>query len=338
VVAEELAGRLRARGSRCEIVDMIEAAGPPGARLAWTYRQVLAKAPALYGAAMRIWARAPRLVETLAAATSGHFDRTLERAVRRIQPDVVVATYNLAGQALGRLVRRGRIGTPLVVYVTDPGAHPYWVSRSAALHLVITEQTAAGLRRAGAGRVEVVTPLLRPGAHPVADRRRVRADLRLPSGRTRICVVNGGSWAAGRLADTVRLLLRDASVTPVVLCGDNGRLAEAVRVLGAVPVPWTPDVLRYLSAADVVVDNAGGQTCLEALACGTPVVVYRPIPGHGRLNARTLAATGLATFARTPGALLAAVRDPVPAQLPACGHDPADAVLSVLHQFGSAAG
>jgi UDP-N-acetylglucosamine:LPS N-acetylglucosamine transferase len=204
------------------------------------------------------------------------------------------------------------------------------VSRPAALHLALTDITADGLRRAGAGRVEVVAPLLRPDAAPVADRNRVRAELGLPPDATRICLVNGGSWAAGRLADTVRLLLRDRDTTPVALCGRDDELARRVRSLGAVAVPWTTHVSRYLASADVMVDNAGGQTCLEALACGTPVVLFRPIPGHGRLNAQTLAAAGLAAYARTDDQLLAAVRNPPPGRFPASGQDPAEAVLAVL--------
>jgi UDP-N-acetylglucosamine:LPS N-acetylglucosamine transferase len=291
----------------------------------------LAHAPALYGGAMRLWARAPRLAEMVSALSARRFDRALDGAVQRVRPDLVVTTYNLAAQALDRLARRGRLSAPVVVYVTDPGPHPYWVSRSAALHMAFTAPTAEGLGRAGARHVEVVRPVLRSDAGSAPVRQSARARLGLPSDDRLIALVNGGSWAAGRLAETVAQLLQDDDVMPVVLCGRDPRLATLVRSLPrAVAVPWTEDVLLYLAAADVVVDNAGGQTCLEALACGTPVVVFRPLPGHGRLNAQALADAGLATFARRPDELLPAVRRPVAAALPAQGRDPAEAVLAVL--------
>jgi UDP-N-acetylglucosamine:LPS N-acetylglucosamine transferase len=271
------------------------------------------------------------------AASARPFDRALEHAVRELRPDLIVATYNLAAQALGRLVRQGRIATALVVYVTDAGPHPYWVTRSASLHLAFMTLTAHGLRGAGAERVEVVRPVLRPGADAPPKRREARAHLGLPAAE-RVCLVNGGSWAAGRLADTVRLLRDDATCRPYVLCGRDRRLADLVRSLPpAVAVPWTKEALRYLAAADVVVDNAGGQTCLEALACGTPVVIFRPLPGHGRLNARALAATGTATFARTPDQLLAAIRNPAPGLLPAEGRDPAEVILDEVRRARTAA-
>jgi hypothetical protein len=53
-----------------------------------------------------------------------------------------------------------------------------------------------------------------------------------------------------------------------------------------------------LRAADVLVENAGGLTALEAMACGLPVATYRPIPGHGRANAGTMARAGVTTWVR----------------------------------------
>jgi UDP-N-acetylglucosamine:LPS N-acetylglucosamine transferase len=68
-------------------------------------------------------------------------------------------------------------------------------------------------------------------------------------------------------------------------------------------------VIGVLAAADVIVDNAGGTTCWEALAVGRPTVIYRPIAGHGRLNAAALQEAGLAYCAKSPVDLLAAVRE-----------------------------
>ncbi len=336
VVAEELARRLRARGADCQVADLIELAGDAGDRLRRTYQRVLTTAPWLYDAAMRLWARAPRLAEAGMAASSRPFERALAAALSRTQPDLVVATYNLAAQQVGRLLpgRPGDVG--LLTYVTDPGPHPYWVSERAVLHLVLSGPTADGLRRYGARRVQVVRPVLRPEfAHP-PTRADARARLQLPQGRA-LCVVNGGSWAAGRLLDTVRVLLSTGRCLPVVLCGRDRSLQGRVRSMpGVIAVPWTTDVPQWLAAADVLVDNAGGQTCFEALASGTPVVLYRPLPGHGRINAEAMAAAGFATYARNPDELASAITNP--GRVPVFeGPDPADVVMDVVARTESAA-
>jgi UDP-N-acetylglucosamine:LPS N-acetylglucosamine transferase len=65
----------------------------------------------------------------------------------------------------------------------------------------------------------------------------------------------------------------------------------------------------YTIAADVVVTNAGGATGLEALACGRPVLMHRPIAAHGRANAQLMADAGLAMVCETDGELGDAVRE-----------------------------
>jgi hypothetical protein len=71
---------------------------------------------------------------------------------------------------------------------------------------------------------------------------------------------------------------------------------------------WTEEMARYTIAADVVVMNAGGATGLEALACGRPVLMHRPIAAHGRANARLMAEAGLALVSEKDGELAATVQ------------------------------
>lgn len=53
-----------------------------------------------------------------------------------------------------------------------------------------------------------------------------------------------------------------------------------------------------MHACDVLVQNAGGLTSLEAFASGLPVASYRCIPGHGQTNAAALEEAGLAVWIR----------------------------------------
>ncbi|MFG2969829.1 UDP-N-acetylglucosamine--N-acetylglucosamine transferase, partial [Streptomyces sp. NPDC048288] len=58
-----------------------------------------------------------------------------------------------------------------------------------------------------------------------------------------------------------------------------------------------------MHACDVLVQNAGGLTSLEAFAAGLPVASYRCIPGHGQTNAAALDEAGLAVWIRDPAGL-----------------------------------
>lgn len=321
-VAAELARRLRSAGARVEIVDVLAAAGPAGARLRSTYRRLLRWAPWLYDASMRFWLRFPAPLERLTAAQAQPFEDAIARA--SAGADVVVATYNLAAQCLGRLVASGRVAARSATVVIDPGPHPYWVSPAVELHLVPSRAVATALTRYGAQRTVVVGPLLRPEfTHPPA-RAAARIELGLPP-RQRIVLLTAGSWAAGDVDATVRALRprRAAAGTDdtllVVLCGRDERLRDRLAGrAGVLAVGWTRSVAGYLAAADVVVDNAGGLTFAEALACGAPVVLYRPLPGHGRLNVAALTAAGLARRARSAADLRWLVSVPAPGAPAAC--------------------
>jgi len=61
---------------------------------------------------------------------------------------------------------------------------------------------------------------------------------------------------------------------------------------------WTEAMPDLLLAADVLLQNAGGLTCMEAFATGLPVVSYRPIAGHGLANAAEMERAGVALYAR----------------------------------------
>jgi UDP-N-acetylglucosamine:LPS N-acetylglucosamine transferase len=309
-VAGELARRVRAAGGTAQVVDLVTDTGAAGQRLRATYRTLLEHAPWVYGAAMSFWSVWPGPLEAFTAWQARPFEALIERAVREFGPDVVVCTYNLASQCAGRLLQQGKISACVITLVVDPGAHRYWIGRGVDLVLALTPVTAADLRALGARRVAVVDPVLRPQFDQPPDREAARARLGLASA-ARIAVLSAGSWAVGGIGRTLADVRRAPDIETVVLCGRDGTLrARLQAVPGVHAVPWTPDVAQYLAAADVLVDNAGGQTCWEALACHTPVLLYRPLPGHGKINARTLERAGIARWARGPGQLAQLIAEP----------------------------
>jgi UDP-N-acetylglucosamine:LPS N-acetylglucosamine transferase len=305
--ATELTRRLRGRGHQVRVVDYLMLPRlRQGELLRGFYRQLVTRAPAAYGLAMTQWQLHPRFFERLTAAGAGGYERPLAALLDRLRPAAVVSTYNLASQSLGRMRADGRLDAPLTCYVTDPGAHRYWVAAGADAHLAPLPQTAAALRDWGAAGVSTVAPLV--AAAPRLDKAAARRRWALRDDDT-VALVNGGSWGVGGATGTARLLAGE-DVVPVVLCGRSRRLARQVAaVSGARGVPWTDDVAGLLAGSDVVVDNAGGTTCWEALAAGRPVVVHSPIGGHGRLNAAALADAGLARWTTNDAGLRRAVAD-----------------------------
>jgi processive 1,2-diacylglycerol beta-glucosyltransferase len=135
------------------------------------------------------------------------------------------------------------------------------------------------------------------------DRAAIRARFGFVNDKPLVLVMGGGGGVGpmGDLAE--RLASLPAAPQILVLCGTNARLRREVE--GMAPafagrlraLPFTPDVDLLLEASDMVVSKAGGLTCAEALVKHTPLVIFKPTPGHEVANAQFLEAGGAAVHA-----------------------------------------
>jgi UDP-N-acetylglucosamine:LPS N-acetylglucosamine transferase len=275
---------------------------PGGRAMCGSYKRIISRAPGLY---QHIYARTER------HGHPGRVQRGLlrgaERAVLAAVPAdavAVVATYPLAAQVLGRLRRSGRLAVPVATLFTDFAVHPLWIADGVDLYLAATDASAAQALAHGAARVRTVGPLVDRRFRP-ADRRtrtaaRERFGLPLAEG-AKLALLLGGSWGVGAIEQTAVDLAASGVVTPVVVCGRNAALAERLRTRGLAHVfGWVDDMPGLMAAADVMVQNAGAASTLEAFAAGLPVATYRELAGHGRGNAEVLDTAGLAAWIRTP--------------------------------------
>jgi UDP-N-acetylglucosamine:LPS N-acetylglucosamine transferase len=303
--AAALADRMTVRGYSVDRHDFLGLM-PGGRVLCGSYKRIITRAPALYQC---IYERTER--NGRPGAVQRRLLRAAERAVLAAIPAdtvVVVATYPLAAQVLGRLRRTGRLAIPVATLFTDFSVHPLWIADGVDLYLAATGATAALARRHGAtGRVSAVGPLVdgRFGPATRAAQTAARERFGLPSADgAKLALLLGGSWGVGAIEETAADLAATGLVTPVVVCGRNEALAERLRAQGVEHVfGWVDDMPGLMAAADVMVQNAGAASTLEAFASGLPVATYRCLPGHGRANAEVLDDAGLAVWVREPGDL-----------------------------------
>lgn len=328
-VAAELSRRLTARGHRVETIDVLSllplGLGPGLRRF---YAVVIRRAPWVYGVIYRLFFVPRGRIRGGTGPVVAPMAAALRRRLEPGPPDAVVPVFHLAAQVCGRLRTRGVLRAPSAVLVTDFAVHRQWVHPGNDVHLCPTTRAADAVRRMGGRGVHVVGPVVNPAFVPPADPDRdpphhphPAPDSARPVApdpqRGAPVLVSGGAWAAGSRLERTAALLVAAGYVPVVLCGrDQGLRRRLARVPGAVPLGWTDDMAVVLSGVRALVDNAAGQTAVQAMAAGVPVVAHRPIPGHGADGARRMAQAGAATLADDERGLLAAL-DRVTADGPA---------------------
>jgi len=302
--AHEMRRRLEAQGYDVEVRDYLTAVRPLGWIVKVSYGGMLKRIPASYN--WLYWAmERGGFVWMLTRFACSWARRSMRRWLAR-GADVVVSTYPLASQTLGQLRARRELGVPLVTFLTDFSVHHAWVHPHVDLHLANSDESARQARRLGARRVVVAGPLVPAifrGRHDPDRRNALRAELGLPLDEP-LALLSAGSWGVGEVAQTAREILASGAATPVVVCGRNEELLrELTATPGVVALGWTDRMADLMAASDVLVQNAGGLSCMEAFATGLPVLSYRSIPGHGRHNADTMDSAGVAAWVRDPADL-----------------------------------
>jgi UDP-N-acetylglucosamine:LPS N-acetylglucosamine transferase len=341
--AGELARRLRGAGLAVDRHDFLDQLpGALGRLICDSYHNMLLAAPwsyrALYGSLDRS--------KVLSVQVSLFSALSTRRMLRSIGPDarVVVSTYPLASQVLGRLRATGRLKVPVVTYLTDYSVHRLWVAEGVDAHTAVHDVAAAQARVLGAAQVVTVDPAVDPRFHrrTPASRDAARAKFALPA-HGALALLVGGSWGIGEFDETVREVTATGAARCVVVCGQNDDLRRRLLEQGVEHVlGWVDEMPDLMHACDVLVQNAGGMTVYEARACGLPVLTYRTLPGHGATNAQALDEAGTAPWVRDADDLrdaLEKVLCDTPADgadvVPEFAADPVTVILGVAPQHAA---
>ena len=311
--AAELARRLVASDYHVEVVDFLHLM-PFGLgralratytfqlrHCAWTYELGYR---ALGAAGNLLWRINVLLVSVLTR-------RSVSKLIMVAQPDAVVSTYPFASLVLGHLRATGELRVPAVTYLTDFAVHPLWVHSGIDLHLAVSGQSAEAATRRGAGASIGTGPLVADRFRaPVGSRDEVRHRLGIPT-TARVALVVAGSLGLGTMPDVVEAVTTCGNYHVIAVCGRNAKLQVALAKAGfaGTVLGWTDDMPELMSASDVLIENAGGLTAMEAFAAGLPVVTYRAIAGHGRDNASSMNSAMVSRYARTEAELAVSLHD-----------------------------
>jgi processive 1,2-diacylglycerol beta-glucosyltransferase len=230
------------------------------------------------------------------------------RLLKRVQPDLCVATHFLPGEILAWLVAKRKLLAKNVIVVTDYDVHAMWLCRTVSRYYVAIPEAREYLAGIGVPR-----ELLRVTGIPIdpvfslpLERPAARKHLKLDASAPLLLLAAGG-YGVGPVEQLVKdLLALEKPWQLVAIAGKaekvRKRLEEFARSAGTlsngsprlVPVGFTTEMDRYMAAADLLVGKAGGLTTSEALARHLPMALIEPIPGQEYRNADHLLEMGAA--------------------------------------------
>jgi processive 1,2-diacylglycerol beta-glucosyltransferase len=230
------------------------------------------------------------------------------RLLKRVQPDLCVATHFLAAEIIAWLIAERKLHARNAIVVTDYDVHAMWLCRTVDRYYVAINEAEEYLGRIGVPREKVrVTGIpIDPLFAQSLDRGESRRVLGLDLAATMI-LISAGGYGVGPVEQLVGDLLELKRPWQVVAIA--GRAEKVLKRLEAisrsagklssgaprlVPVGFTKEMDKYMAAADLLVGKAGGLTTSEALARALPMALIEPIPGQEERNADHLLEGGAA--------------------------------------------
>jgi processive 1,2-diacylglycerol beta-glucosyltransferase len=307
--AQALEKAFAARGDcAVEHIDTIEYVSKLFERLYdKAYISMVRHAPALMGVLYdrtdKPWENAGRRL-ALDRLNSGPMIRLL----KRVQPDLCVATHFLAAEIIAWLIAKKKLRAHNAIVVTDYDVHAMWLCQTVERYYVAIPEAAEYLANIRVPREKLrvtgipVDPLF---AQPI-DRGEARRALGLDASAT--CVLlSAGGYGVGPIEQLVKDLLALGKPWQVVAIAGKAedvrkRLEAVAKNAGKLPsgaarfvaVGFTKEMDKYMAAADLLVGKAGGLTTSEALARNLPMALIEPIPGQEERNADHLLEAGAA--------------------------------------------
>ena len=230
------------------------------------------------------------------------------RLLKRVQPDLCVATHFLPAEILAWLIAKRKLRAKNAIAVTDYDVHAGWLCRTVSRYYVAIPEAAEYLAGIGVPReiVRVTGIPIDPVFSAPLDRAAARRSLRLDPAAPMILLATGGYGVGpvGQLVEELLALERPWQLVAIAGKGEGvkKRLDELARAAGVlasaqprlVPVGFTTQMDEYMAADDLLVGKAGGLTTSEALARHLPMALIEPIPGQEFRNADHLLENGTA--------------------------------------------
>ncbi|HXT26171.1 MAG TPA: glycosyltransferase [Candidatus Eisenbacteria bacterium] len=230
------------------------------------------------------------------------------RMLKRVQPDLCVATHFLPAEILAWLIAKKKLQAKNAIVVTDYDVHAMWLCRTVSRYYVAIPEATEYLAGIGVPReiVRVTGIPIDPLFAVPLDRFAARAHLRLdPS--VPIILLAAGGYGVGPVEQLVQDLLALRKPWQLVAIAGKAEkvrksLDEIARSAGTlssgnarlVSVGFTNEMDKYMAAANLLVGKAGGLTTSEALARHLPMALIEPIPGQEFRNADHLLENGAA--------------------------------------------
>ncbi len=207
------------------------------------------------------------------------------------KPDILINTFPI--NAVPEFRRRTGKVIPTFNVITDYCLHRLWLHDDIDRYYVSTDQLKSKILSEGVFHSKVVVSgiPIRPAFSEVKDKRLLYRKYGLTTDKEIILILGGAQGVFSKMKEICETLLQNTNHQIAVVCGKNLTLRNDLAPLVSKyserfrPFGYVERIDELYRLASVMVTKPGGITLTEATAIGTPVILYKPVPGQERENA-----------------------------------------------------
>jgi UDP-N-acetylglucosamine:LPS N-acetylglucosamine transferase len=221
------------------------------------------------------------------------------KALRRIDPHLVMSTHPLLTKELTFAMRRWDLNRPLAMLFSDPiGVHHTWLTeKRAAITFAPTRETYRQALATGfdPARLHFTGWPVRGQFYHVDPNARGDTLTQLGLSPQKFTLfMQGGGEGAAKFGRSVEKLLDLPEIQIILATGTNKALLQQFHHHPNIhPLPFTKHIAPFMSAADVVMGKAGPNMLFETLTLGKPFIASAYIPGQEEVNLEFIERHGL---------------------------------------------
>ncbi len=242
--------------------------------------------------ALWLWKAEFKLTDGTRRARMAHeiskhtFAISILRAIRRVNPELIISTYPFLTSEVIYAMRLSRIRRPFLILFSDPNeVHCSWLTeKRAQATFAPTQETYQQALASGFDPLRTYFT-----GWPVRGQFYHAAPIPLPQlglDENRFTVfLQGGGDGAAKFAHTVENLLDIEGVQIILATGTNRKLYDRFKGRANIhPLLFTDEIAPYMASANVVMGKAGPNVLFETVTLGKPFIATAYIPGQEEVN------------------------------------------------------
>ncbi|MDV2685054.1 glycosyltransferase [Alkalihalophilus lindianensis] len=297
--SKALKKQLETKGHSVTIVDTFYAIHPLLHKVFFVlYLSMIKRAPNLWGRLYKYGADYSWFL--IMDKLGGFFCDKLYSIISEQNTNIMVSTHPFVTAFLSNLKKKHCLHIPLYTVITDLDLHPGYIRPEIDAYFTGAPnyEVFAKEYNVPCAKFHFTGIPIKTVPDPLLSRYQVRERLGLvPNEKT--VLLTGGGLGLGKYVEIIKSLEGlNSPVQLVCMTGVNKKITRKVKSIVSKHrihvLEFTDHFIDYLRASDVILSKAGGLTMSEALACETPILVYKPVPGHEENNATILTEMGTA--------------------------------------------